>query len=183
MKTFLLVVILLAVFAGIIWFSGKRKEEVSFPQPTLTPTVPVVCTREVKLCPDGSTVGRTGPNCEFAPCPTPTSISTPTPKATISPKITTINMTDSGFVPSNITINIGETVKFVNQSNLARWPASGIHPTHDLYPEKGGCISSAFDACHGLAKGEIFSFTFTFKGTWPYHDHLAPSLKGTIIVQ
>ncbi len=30
---------------------------------------PVACTEEAKLCPDGSAVGRTGPNCEFAPCP------------------------------------------------------------------------------------------------------------------
>jgi len=30
---------------------------------------PVACTAEAKLCPDGSAVGRTGPNCEFAPCP------------------------------------------------------------------------------------------------------------------
>lgn len=29
----------------------------------------VVCTMEAKLCPDGSYVGRTGPNCEFAACP------------------------------------------------------------------------------------------------------------------
>jgi hypothetical protein len=28
------------------------------------------CTMEAKLCPDGSAVGRTGPNCEFAECPT-----------------------------------------------------------------------------------------------------------------
>jgi hypothetical protein len=28
-----------------------------------------VCTQEAKQCPDGSYVGRTGPNCEFAPCP------------------------------------------------------------------------------------------------------------------
>ncbi len=27
-----------------------------------------VCTKEAKICPDGTTVGRTGPNCEFAPC-------------------------------------------------------------------------------------------------------------------
>ena len=27
------------------------------------------CTAEAKLCPDGSYVGRTGPNCEFAQCP------------------------------------------------------------------------------------------------------------------
>ncbi len=29
----------------------------------------VVCTKDAKLCPDGSSVGRTGPSCEFAPCP------------------------------------------------------------------------------------------------------------------
>lgn len=28
------------------------------------------CTLEAKLCPDGSSVGRSGPNCEFAQCPT-----------------------------------------------------------------------------------------------------------------
>lgn len=37
----------------------------------------VACTMEAKLCPDGSSVGRTGPKCEFAPCPNP-----PTPKPT-----------------------------------------------------------------------------------------------------
>ncbi len=29
----------------------------------------VACTMEAKMCPDGSFVGRVGPNCEFAPCP------------------------------------------------------------------------------------------------------------------
>lgn len=28
-----------------------------------------ICTREAKLCPDGSAVGRRGPDCEFDPCP------------------------------------------------------------------------------------------------------------------
>lgn len=36
---------------------------------TYFPTVRIVCTDEAKLCPDGSAVGRTGPNCEFAICP------------------------------------------------------------------------------------------------------------------
>ena len=27
------------------------------------------CTLDAKVCPDGSAVGRTGPNCEFAACP------------------------------------------------------------------------------------------------------------------
>jgi hypothetical protein len=29
----------------------------------------VFCTMDAKMCPDGSYVGRTGPKCEFAPCP------------------------------------------------------------------------------------------------------------------
>lgn len=31
--------------------------------------VEVACTMEAKICPDGSSVGRMPPNCEFAPCP------------------------------------------------------------------------------------------------------------------
>lgn len=30
---------------------------------------PIACTDEAKICPDGSTVGRIPPDCEFAPCP------------------------------------------------------------------------------------------------------------------
>ena len=30
-----------------------------------------VCTMEAKMCPDGSSVGRSGPNCEFSACPNP----------------------------------------------------------------------------------------------------------------
>ncbi len=32
-------------------------------------TSPIACTMDAKICPDGSAVGRSGPNCEFAPCP------------------------------------------------------------------------------------------------------------------
>ncbi len=34
----------------------------------------VKCTKEAKICPDGSSVGRTGPNCEFAACPSSSSV-------------------------------------------------------------------------------------------------------------
>ncbi|MEK6840071.1 MAG: hypothetical protein AABX72_03950 [Nanoarchaeota archaeon] len=30
---------------------------------------PVACTMDAKECPDGSAVGRIGPDCQFAPCP------------------------------------------------------------------------------------------------------------------
>ncbi len=33
------------------------------------PIVPIACTLEAKICPDGSAVGRVGPNCEFSACP------------------------------------------------------------------------------------------------------------------
>ncbi|MDP3917237.1 MAG: hypothetical protein Q8Q42_03030 [Nanoarchaeota archaeon] len=31
---------------------------------------PVACSTEAKICPDGSAVGRVGPDCEFEKCPT-----------------------------------------------------------------------------------------------------------------
>ena len=33
------------------------------------PDIRKACTEEAKICPDGSAVGRSGPKCEFAPCP------------------------------------------------------------------------------------------------------------------
>lgn len=38
---------------------------------------PAACTMEAKICPDGSAVGRTGPNCEFVACPSPASFPMP----------------------------------------------------------------------------------------------------------
>ncbi len=44
---------------------------------------PVACTLDAKVCPDGSVVGRVGPDCEFAKCPETTTepaTDTPLPK-------------------------------------------------------------------------------------------------------
>ena len=38
-------------------------------QKTKEKTPVVICPADAKICPDGSAVGREGPNCEFAPCP------------------------------------------------------------------------------------------------------------------
>ena len=53
--------------------SPEEGEGVPIPAP-LPPEVteevpPVACTMDAKMCPDGSYVGRVGPNCEFAACP------------------------------------------------------------------------------------------------------------------
>lgn len=67
----------------------------SDPNPSPDPS-PIACTQEAKLCPNGSYVSRTGPNCEFAQCPganpkplpipTPTPTPNPTPTPTPDPQ-------------------------------------------------------------------------------------------------
>lgn len=44
------------------------------------------CTEEARLCSDGSSVGRTGPKCEFAPCPEVVSLITETDARIIAEK-------------------------------------------------------------------------------------------------
>lgn len=57
-KYFIALIIICVVLAGVfVWLNFFQTP----PQ--------VACTTEAKLCPDGSSVGRTGPNCEFAACP------------------------------------------------------------------------------------------------------------------
>ncbi len=86
-----------------------------------------------------------------------------------------VAITAAGFDPQTITINSGDTVRFTNQADATAWPASDPHPTHTDYP--------GFDAKQSLSKGQTYSFTFTRIGTWGYHNHLNPSMKGTIIVK
>lgn len=94
-----------------------------------------------------------------------------------------VKITSSGFEPSEIRIKVGDAVDFVNKDSSPHWPASAKHPTHEVYPEKGGCIGSKFDACKGLEQGEVFSFTFNHEGEWAFHDHLNPNLFGKVIVE
>lgn len=70
----------------------------------------VACTMEAKLCPDGSYVGRTGPNCEFAACPagSPTS-------ATIS------NMSIN-----QVSTRLGLTLKFTAVLEDSRCPTDVV---------------------------------------------------------
>lgn len=56
---FIFFIIASILIAGVIWIGGEKL----IPQQK-------ACTQEAKQCPDGSFVGRTGPNCEFSACPT-----------------------------------------------------------------------------------------------------------------
>ncbi len=107
----------------------------------------------------------------------------PAPSAGQEALANTVEITAAGFSPSALAIKAGGTVAFVNKDAAQHWPASAVHPTHAVYPETGGCRGSRFDACKGLAEGESFEFVFNEKGSWKYHDHLNPSLFGTIVVE
>lgn len=98
-------------------------------------------------------------------------------------RVWNIGITDGGFSPTELKIRKGDTVIWTNKNNKSSWPASAMHPTHGVYPEKGGCISSTFDACKGLDLGETFKFVFNQVGSWKYHDHLNPTYTGGIIVE
>lgn len=62
MKTLLAGIVLIVVL-GLGGFLYRNTIEQAQPE--------VACTLEARVCPDGTTVGRTGPACEFAPCPFP----------------------------------------------------------------------------------------------------------------
>ena len=79
----------IVVIAGIsMWFLKVDK---------ISKIKPIACTEEAKLCPDGSAVGRTGPNCEFAACPAINIVVTP-PTPIPTKKIA------AGYVSGHVTI-------------------------------------------------------------------------------
>ncbi|MBI3379331.1 hypothetical protein HY029_01090 [Candidatus Gottesmanbacteria bacterium] len=68
-----LLILIAGLFGGYYLTKSSTSEK---PKSQLTGKA---CTQEAKLCPDGSSVSRTGINCEFAPCPQITITSSPTP--------------------------------------------------------------------------------------------------------
>ena len=102
-------------------------------------------------------------------------------------QVYTIERNSSGFSPSTLTINKGDVVKFLNRSGSDIWPASNAHPNHEEYPGTRSSLCgygyNLFDACEAVPNDKEFEFTFMEIGTWGYHDHLNPSIKGTITVQ
>jgi hypothetical protein len=62
MRTRIFFVIVGILFCTLLWLTVAE-------QHTLRENRTVQCTQEAHICPDGSAVGRTAPNCEFAECP------------------------------------------------------------------------------------------------------------------
>jgi|SRR5579872_508469 len=66
-KIFISVVLVVFIVFGVVFYFAFKG--------SFYANHPVACTMEAKLCPDGTSVGRSGPNCDFAPCPNATTTS------------------------------------------------------------------------------------------------------------
>lgn len=84
-----------------------------------------------------------------------------------------VTVSDSQFTPAQVTINVGDSVMWVNEGSLP----------HNVNADDGSFRSG--DPSTGAW---TYTFTFTTPGTYPYHCevHGAPGgigMSGTIIVQ
>src|SRR5919202_1681091 len=89
-------------------------------------------------------------------------VAAPAHAATINVKIT-----KSGFSPSSVRINFGDTVKWTNSGSA----------NHQVVANNGLFASPILGPNHS------YSFTFKTAGRFPYHDAIHPSLKGVVSVK
>ncbi len=85
-----------------------------------------------------------------------------------------VSITSQGFSPQSVTVKAGTIVTWTNNSLGTARVASDPHPTHTDLPGLDSGI---------LNPGASYSFTFIQIGRWGYHDHLSPSVTGTVIVE
>lgn len=109
---------------------------------------------------------------------------TPTSPETESPTLgetstvreeASVEYTDNGFTPKSVTVKVGTTVTFINNSSKKMWIASAPHPQHTDLP--------GFDELEGAEEGGSYKYTFTKVGTWKFHNHLNPSDFGSVTVE
>jgi plastocyanin len=165
------VIVALLLIGGALWF-WQQVPAVSSPYDMLSPTIGAggeFIEQEPGERPPVASV-RVNPTVSASPTVSPTVSTTPSTAQAL-----TITIDDTSFTPAELTVDVGDTVTFVNNGQGAHWPASDPHPTHTNLPE--------FDAKRGLATGETYTVTFTKTGAWSYHDHLNPQMKGTVTVK
>lgn len=98
----------------------------------------IMCTADAKVCPDGSFVGRIGPNCDWAPCPTLTAAQEAARRAlalnsgvTLSPAQLQQAIADGIVGPSTLT-STGAKVcesgyQFLNAQCVVK-PSNAVYP-------------------------------------------------------
>lgn len=188
-------IIILATFilAGVAIFTAirlyqLRNQAVAPNVPSSQPHAQVVCPQDAKVCPDGSSVGRTGPNCEFPACPvstcslsftltpqtaSPTPTETPTGTPTATPTGTPTPTPTATPGPSATPNACGGTCgsNFNCQSNFVCYNGFCRNPS---------CTSSTNCVCSGTAAPSTPAPTLPQSGTdWPT---IATGFVGILVI-
>lgn len=138
---------------------------------TATPNVP---TPTKTIQPTSSPTPSTSPS--TPPSPKPVTPSAPPPIPAQTHKTYTVSYSSSRcFYPSTLTINSGDSIKFVNNSNQLMWPVTSDHPTHQLLSE--------LNSGKNVSPGGSYLATLTKIGTWSYHNEAKLKCGGSITVK
>jgi len=87
-------------------------------------------------------------------------------------RVYTVYYTSGVFSPTNLQINVGDTVRFSNNGILS------VRIKADEESELPG-----FDSISDIPPQGVFSYTFTKRGIFDYHNERKAEQKGTIIVK
>jgi len=90
------------------------------------------------------------------------------PEAENSGSQISVEISNSAFNPSEITIKTGDSVIWTNMDFVV----------HTVTSDSGEELMS-----EGIVKGENYSHTFNIVGTYDYHCSIHTSMKGKIIVE
>lgn len=126
---------------GVASFIFSERREVG----EVRKTEDIVCAMDAKLCPDGSSVSRNGPKCEFAPCPDATigndmvRLTEPRMDAVIHTPVTVRGEARGswyfeGSFPVRLLDGNGETLSFVTARALGEWMTTEFVPFEATIP-------------------------------------------------
>lgn len=101
-------------------------------------------------------------------------IPTPVPSETREPRFYTVTYKSGVFSPTNLRIHAGDTVRFKNESFF------GIRVIADT---QVASQIPLFDSVGDIPQGSYFSYTFSEKGIFGYHNNKNLDEQGTIIVR
>lgn len=89
-----------------------------------------------------------------------------------------ITLTDGGFTPVQVSVKSGGKVAYTNNSGAKIQIGSDPHPTHTANDEL-----TEGDFVIEIEPEASATVTLTKTGTWGYHDHLNPGIRGKVTVQ
>lgn len=89
-----------------------------------------------------------------------------------------VSVKKSAFVPKYLTVSAGQKVTWSNDDSIVHYVAPDDHPAHDRY---SGVWDD--DGAGRVSPGETYSITISTPGTYTYHDHLNPTITGTLVVK